>query len=128
MRLLLTYDDGLARRIYAGSDMFLMPSRYEPCGLGQMHALRYGTVPVVRRTGGLSDTVADYHPRSGKGTGFLFDEYTPEALAACVGRAAAVFADPPAWKRIMHAGMKVDLSWRHSAKEYVKVYQKILNR
>ena len=126
MRVLLTYDDGLARRIYAGSDMFLMPSRYEPCGLGQMHALRYGTVPIVRRTGGLADTVVDHRPRSVKGTGFLFDEYTAEALAGCVRRAVSVFADPPAWKLLLQAGMQVDLSWKHSAKEYVKVYQNVL--
>ncbi len=126
MRVLLTYDEALARRIYAGADMFLMPSRYEPCGLGQMHALRYGTVPVVRRTGGLTDTVADHDPRTGTGTGFLFDSYTADALAACVRRAVSVFANPPAWKRIMRAGMQVDLSWQHSAKDYVKVYQKLV--
>ncbi len=126
MRVLLTYDDALARRIYAGADMFLMPSRYEPCGLGQMHALRYGTVPVVRRTGGLTDTVADFDPRTAAGTGFLFDEYTPEALAECVRHAVSIFFKKPKWKRIMRSGMKVDLSWRHSAKEYEKVYRKIL--
>ena len=127
-RLLLTYDDALARRIYAGADMFLMPSRYEPCGLGQMHALRYGTVPVVRRTGGLADTVADHDPVTGQGTGFLFDDYSGEALSACVRRAVAVHARPAAWKRIMQAGMQVDLSWRHSAKEYDKLYRSVLHR
>ena len=126
MHVLLAYDDALARRIYAGADMFLMPSRYEPCGLGQMHALRYGTVPVVRRTGGLADTVADHDAKTGTGTGFLFDEYTADALAACVRRAVSVFSDPPAWKRLMRAGMRVDLSWQRSAKDYVKVYRKIL--
>jgi len=128
MRVLLKYDDALARRIYAGSDLFLMPSRYEPCGLGQMHALRYGTVPVVRRTGGLADTVVDYHPRTGKGTGFLFDEYTPGALVACIKRALAVYRDPRRWKSIMQAGMKVDFSWKSSAKEYVKVYHKAMQK
>ncbi len=126
MRVLLTYDDTMARRIYAGADMFLMPSRYEPCGLGQMHALRYGTVPVVRRTGGLADTVVDHDPKTGEGTGFLFSKYTAEALTGCVRRAVSVFADQRAWKRLMRAGMKVDFSWRHSAKEYVKVYGKVL--
>ncbi len=128
MRVLLKYDDALARRIYAGSDLFLMPSRYEPCGLGQMHALRYGTVPVVRRTGGLADTVVNYSPRTGKGTGFLFDEYSPEALAACVERALKEYGRPAAWKRIVHAGMKVDFSWTRSAKEYEKLYRKALEK
>ena len=126
LRVLLKYDEALARRIYAGSDMFLMPSQYEPCGLGQMHALRYGSVPIVRRTGGLADTVVDHQPRTGKGTGFLFDEYSPGALAACVNRALAVYRDPQRWKTLMRTGMKVDFSWQHSAKEYVKVYQKVL--
>lgn len=128
MRVLLRYDDTLARRIYAGSDLFLMPSRYEPCGLGQMHALRYGTVPVVRRTGGLADTVADYDPRTGKGTGFVFDEYSPRALAACVARALAVYRAPKKWAVVMRAGMAADFSWTHSAKEYVKVYRKVLHK
>jgi len=128
MRVLLRYDDALARRIYAGSDLFLMPSRYEPCGLGQMHALRYGTVPIVRRTGGLADTVADYHPRTGKGTGFVFDEYTAEALVVCVKRALAAYRQPKRWKTIMQAGMKVDFSWTNSAKEYVKVYHTAMHR
>jgi len=128
MRVLLKYDDALARRIYAGSDLFLMPSRYEPCGLGQMHALRYGTVPVVRRTGGLADTVEDYRPRAGKGTGFVFDDYTSGALVACVKRALQVYRDPKRWKSIMQAGMKVDFSWKSSAKEYLKVYHKTMQK
>lgn len=128
MRVLLKYDDVLARRIYAGSDLFLMPSRYEPCGLGQMHSLRYGTVPVVRRTGGLADTVIDYAPRTGKGTGFVFDEYTPDALAACVERALKAYSRPAVWKRIIHQGMKVDFSWTRSAKEYIKIYKKAIDK
>ena len=128
MRVLLRYDDVLARKIYAGSDLFLMPSRYEPCGLGQMHALRYGAVPVVRRTGGLADTVISYHPRTGQGTGFLFNAYTGVALAACVRRALTVYQDPKQWKLIVQAGMKVDFSWTHSAREYEKVYRKALEK
>jgi starch synthase len=93
-----------------------------------MHALRYGTVPVVRRTGGLADTVVNYSPRTGKGTGFLFDEYSPEALAACVERALKEYGRPAAWKRIVHAGMKVDFSWTRSAKEYEKMYKKTLRK
>jgi len=126
MRVLLTFDDALARRIYAGSDLFLMPSRYEPCGLGQMHALRYGSVPVVRRTGGLADTVVDYVPRTGRGTGFVFDAYTPGALTACIRRAVGVFRRPAAWKRIMRSGMQADFSWTRSAQEYVAVYRKVI--
>jgi starch synthase len=125
VRAILRYDDVLARRIYAGSDMFLMPSRYEPCGLGQMHALRYGAVPVVRRTGGLADTVTDYNERTGTGTGFVFDDYSPATLTACVARAAAVFRDRTAWNAVMQAGMRMDLSWKESAREYEKVYRKI---
>jgi starch synthase len=128
MRVLLTYDEALARRIYAGSDIFLMPSRYEPCGLGQMHALRYGTVPIVRRTGGLADTVVDHDPRSSRGTGFLFDEYSGVSLAKCVRRTADVYEHPAEWKRIMRSGMRVDLSWAHSAKGYENVYRKLLRK
>ena len=125
LRVLLTFDDGLARRIYAGSDLFLMPSRYEPCGLGQMHALRYGSVPVVRRTGGLADTVVDHGPRTISGTGFLFDEYTPGALTACVRRAVDAFSRPAVWKRIMRNGMEADFSWTRSAQEYAALYRKV---
>jgi len=128
MRILLTYDEVLARRIYAGADLFLMPSQYEPCGLGQMHALRYGTVPVVRRTGGLADTVVNFTPRTGKGTGFVFDEYSPDAFADSVERALKEYRRPAVWKRLVQAGMKVDFSWTKSAKEYEKLYRKALMR
>jgi starch synthase len=93
-----------------------------------MHALRYGTVPVVRRTGGLADTVSDVAPRTGKGTGFVFDDYTPDALAACIKRALDAYRDARRWRTIVRAGMKVDFSWEHSAKEYVKVYKKVLGK
>ena len=128
MRVMLRYDDLLARRIYAGTDLFLMPSRYEPCGLGQMHALRYGSVPVVRRTGGLADTVIDHDDSAGAGTGFVFDDYSSGALTRCVARAARVFRDPVAWKRIVQAGMRVDFSWTRSAREYEKVYRKTFKK
>lgn len=128
LQVLLRYDESLARRIYAGTDLFLMPSRFEPCGLGQMHALRYGSVPVVRRTGGLADTVADYDERTGTGTGFVFDEYAPTALTACVQRAVAAFRDQAAWQSLMQAGMRVDFSWERSAREYENVYQKVVHR
>jgi starch synthase len=128
MRVLLQYNDGLAKHIYAGSDLFLMPSHYEPCGLGQMIALRYGTVPVVRRTGGLADTVSDFNGRTGRGTGFLFDEYSSAALVQCLRRALEVYSNAVKWKRLMLAGMKQDFSWKQSAKEYVKVYRQALGR
>lgn len=124
MRLLFRFDDALARLIYAGSDLFLMPSRYEPCGLGQMIALRYGAVPLVRKTGGLADTVVDRD--AGKGTGFVFEEYSGRALAECVRRALSVFRDAGEWERLMRRGMRQDFSWEHSAKEYVKLYRKVV--
>ncbi len=128
MRLSLRYDDTLAKGIYAGCDMFLMPSSYEPCGLGQMIALRYGTVPVVRRTGGLADTVMDYRTKKGRGTGFVFDDYSAEALAGCLSRAGEVYHDRRKWKRLIQACMKQDFSWEQSAKQYVKVYRKALKK
>jgi starch synthase len=128
MRALLQYDDAMARAIYAGCDLFLMPSRYEPCGLGQMIALRYGAAPLVRRTGGLADTVKDYNVRTGRGTGFVFEEYSAHALEDCVKRAVSVYHDRKKWTRLMQNGMKQDLSWEHSAKEYVKIYRKAMKK
>jgi starch synthase len=128
LRVRLAYDDTLARRIYAGSDLFLMPSRYEPCGLGQMLALRYGSVPVVRRTGGLADTVIDHDAKTGTGTGFVFADYSSDALVACVQRAIAVYGQPAAWKRLMRTGMQNDFSWKHSAQEYVTIYKKAMEK
>ena len=128
MRVLLRYDDRVAKSIYAGCDMFLMPSRYEPCGLGQMNALRYGTVPVVRKTGGLSDTVIDFNRRTGRGTGFLFEEYSAKALIACLRRAVKVYGDQRKWKNIVRSGMKQDFSWEHSAREYIKVYRQAMRK
>jgi starch synthase len=128
MRVLLKYDDALAKRIYAGSDMFLMPSRYEPCGLGQLIALRYGSVPVVRSTGGLSDTVRNYNPRTGQGTGFAFEDYSADALTECVARATSLYREPKKWKLLMQSGMQQDFSWERSAKEYEKVYRKAMKK
>jgi starch synthase len=128
IRALLRYDDALARNIYAGCDLFLMPSRYEPCGLGQMLALRYGTVPVVRKTGGLSDTVENYNPRTGRGTGFVFEEYSASALVDCLRRALVVYGDRKTWKRLVQNGMKQDFSWERSAREYVKMYRKAMRK
>lgn len=118
------FDDGLAHLIEGGADIFLMPSRFEPCGLNQMYSLRYGTVPVVRATGGLFDTVHDVDEKSGRGTGFTFLEYTPGALLGALGRALELFENRPAWRRIQRDGMREDFSWDASAREYVKVYER----
>jgi len=120
------YDDELSRRIYAGSDAFLMPSRYEPCGLGQLIALRYGGAPIVRRTGGLADTVTEFDPARRSGTGFVFDAFTPEALLAAVRRAASTYRQPPLWKALVRNAMAEDFSWDASAREYVTLYRKAL--
>jgi starch synthase len=128
MFVLLGYDDRLAKRIYAGCDLFLMPSQYEPCGLGQLIALRYGTVPAVRRTGGLADTVQDYVPKTGRGTGFVFNGYTAQALVECLRGAVSLYGNSIKWKRLMQSGMKQDFSWKRSAAEYVKVYRKAMRK
>ena len=120
------YREEVARRIYAGADCFLMPSRYEPCGLSQLIALRYGTVPVVRRTGGLADTVREAETDRRAGTGFLFDAFTVEALLEAVGRAAAAHADPARWGAIVRNGMAEDFSWDASAREYSTLYRRII--
>jgi len=114
------YDAGLARQIYAGSDMFLMPSRYEPCGLSQMIAMRYGCVPIVRAAGGLNDTV-----KHGE-TGFVFEKAHHMSLMAAINSAFKVFADREKWQTIQRAGMAQDLSWENSAKKYLELYQSII--
>jgi starch synthase len=124
----LKFDAALAQRIYAGSDMFLMPSRFEPCGLGQLISLRYGTVPVVRLTGGLADTVTDYQPATRRGTGFVFREYQPVALTLALGRALETYREMDRWREIQLQGMKQDVSWKGSAKKYVDVYQRAVDR
>jgi starch synthase len=118
------FSEGLAHLVEGGADMFLMPSRFEPCGLNQMYSLRYGTVPIVRAVGGLDDTVQDYDPRTRKGTGFKFREYTPDAMLAAIRRALDVFTRPAEWRTLQAAGMGADHSWDASAREYVKVYRR----
>jgi starch synthase len=113
------FDNGLAHRIEAGADMFLMPSRYEPCGLNQIYSLRYGTVPVVRATGGLDDTIDD-------GTGFKFVDYSGQALLVAVRSALRVFSDSGAWREMMRRGMEKDFSWQASAKQYSALYRRLL--
>jgi starch synthase len=126
MAVRIGFDDGLARRIYAGADAFLMPSRFEPCGLGQLVALRYGTVPIVRRTGGLVDTVAEAGAGRRGGTGFCFDALTADALLEAVGRAVAAHRQPAVWASLVHNGMAEDFSWSASAREYVALYRKAI--
>jgi starch synthase len=122
------FDNGSAHLVEAGADIFLMPSKYEPCGLNQMYSLRYGTVPVVRRTGGLADTVQEYNPSTGEGTGFHFDNYDPEHFKAAVDRALALWPDRAQWRRLMLNGMQRDLSWTESARKYVQAYTRLRSR
>ncbi|MDQ3069339.1 MAG: glycogen synthase GlgA [Acidobacteriota bacterium] len=117
------FDERLAHLIEAGADMFLMPSRYEPCGLNQMYSLRYGTPPVVRASGGLNDTVENFDPKTKKGNGFKFADPTPDALSASVADALAAYEKAPLWRALQKNGMKADPSWDRSASEYVKVYR-----
>ena len=119
------YDNEMAHRIEAGADLFLMPSRYEPCGLNQVYSLKYGTVPVVRATGGLDDTIESYDARTGKGTGFKFREYTPEALLECLLSALFLYRKPKEWRKLMLNGMAKDFSWTVAGKEYLKIYEKV---
>jgi starch synthase len=115
--LSLKFDDTLAHRIYAGSDIFLMPSKYEPCGLGQMISLRYGTVPLVFKTGGLADTVNDKN-------GFIFDKYSKDELIKTIKKAITAYKNSTKWQQLMQRGMKCNFSWAESAKKYVELYEK----
>jgi starch synthase len=119
----VAYDNAVAHQIEAGSDMFLMPSRYEPCGLNQIYSMKYGTVPVVRATGGLDDTIEPFNGKTG--TGFKFSDYSADALFGAVKDAVAAYRQPKVWRQIMLNGMKKDYSWAASAKQYVKVYQSV---
>lgn len=121
----LGFDEALAHRIIAGADMFLIPSRYEPCGLTQMYALKYGTVPVVRATGGLDDTVAPFNPKNGKGDGFKFRAYTGRAFFTAVKKTVDLYRKPQAWKTLMVNGMKEDFSWAQSARAYMALYESV---
>ena len=126
MGLRIGFDNALAHRIEAGADMFLMPSRYEPCGLNQMYSLRYATAPIVRATGGLDDTVESFEAFSGKGTGFKFAEYDGKAMLAAVRAALEMFRDAKAWRRLQLNGMAKDFSWNASAAEYARLYETAL--
>ena len=121
----VAYDNAIAHKIEAGADMFLMPSRYEPCGLNQIYSLKYGTVPIVRATGGLDDTIEPWDARTGKGTGFKFTEYNGESLLLTIKQALQAFRDQTSWQVLMRNGMAKDFSWNASAREYSKVYERV---
>lgn len=125
--LILGYDEELAHLIEAACDMFLMPSKFEPCGLNQMYSMRYGTVPIVHATGGLDDTVEDYEG-NGKGTGFKFYKYDGKELLKTIQRALKVYQQHEEWKKIMRNGMQRDFSWENSAKKYINLYKEILKQ
>jgi len=122
----ITFDATLAQRIYAGSDMFLMPSVFEPCGLGQLFAMRHGTIPVVRKTGGLADTVQHFCRETGKGNGFLFEDYVASGLMWAMREALAVY-DTPEWNTVVKNALERDSSWDKAAEEYIDMYQKIID-
>ena len=122
----LGFNDELAHLIEAGSDLFLMPSKYEPCGLNQMYSLTYGTVPVVRETGGLADTVIKFNEKTEEGNGFVFKKYDSDEMIKELKRALKLFEDKKTWQKIMRAGMKVDFSWDVSARRYIELYKTIL--
>lgn len=126
MAACISFDAALAQRIYAASDMFLMPSLFEPCGLGQMIAMRHGSVPVVRRTGGLNDTVSGYNYETGEGTGFVFNDYDAHGLMWAVNEALHCYSNEPKhWRKIVENCMKSDFSWQRSAEEYIEMYEQI---
>ena len=128
--LYIGFNEGLAHRVEGGADILVMPSRYEPCGLSQLYSLRYGTVPVVRKTGGLADTVVPLTPRTlqaGTATGFHVEEHTTESLEAALKYAIQVFRDPQRWNRLIEAGMRSDVSWMRSAKAYEELFRRVVS-
>jgi len=122
----IAYDHLLAHKIEAGADLFLMPSKYEPCGLNQIYSLKYGTIPIVRATGGLDDTVEDYNPITGQGNGFKFGAYAGSTLLDTIKRAIAVYSHKTAWRRLVANAMACDFSWDRSATQYLELYRKLL--
>jgi starch synthase len=123
--LKIAFDEALSHKIYAGCDMFLIPSRYEPCGLTQMYSLKYGTIPVVRATGGLEDTIQEYNVSAMTGNGFKFSDYTAEALIGALRKAVGIYGMPGRWRSLIQNAMGCDFSWGRSAREYIRLYQKI---
>lgn len=120
------FDPVLAHKIEAGADIFLMPSRYEPCGLNQMYSLKYGTIPIVRATGGLEDTIREFDPESGRGNGFKFKAYSAQALVSCVRRAAVFYKKKDLWAVLIRNAMRDDFSWDTAARKYLRLYEKVM--
>ncbi|MDR1702206.1 MAG: glycogen synthase GlgA [Sporomusaceae bacterium] len=123
----IAFTESLARKIYAGSDMFLMPSKFEPCGIGQLIAMRYGSLPIVREVGGLKDTVSPYDKISGEGTGFTFQNYNAHEMLAAIDQALEFYNEKTIWSKMMKSAMRADFSWKNSAEEYLKIYDKLKN-
>jgi starch synthase len=121
------YDESFAHLIEAGSDIFLMPSRYEPCGLNQMYSLRYGTVPIVRNTGGLADSVQHFNPNSGVGTGCVFNDYDAPAVRWAIGTTLDWYANPGIWKTLMQNAMAQDFSWSRQIQKYDALYRELVS-
>jgi starch synthase len=121
-----TFDPELAQRIYAGSDFFLMPSRFEPCGLGQLIAMRYGSIPIARHTGGLADTVQEYNPQTGQGNGFLFGPYDALHMLGAIDRGLHLYHQPEEWEKLVKINMLRDYSWEASARQYLDFYHQEL--
>ena len=128
MGLSIGFNEPLAHEIMAGVDIFLIPSRYEPCGLTQMYALKYGTVPVVRATGGLDDTINHFDAEAGTGNGFKFSRYESKAFYASIQEAVGFFKNTKLWKKIVANGMKADFSWDRSAQRYLELYRSVIER
>ena len=121
------FDEVLARKIYAGSDLFLMPSQFEPCGIGQLLALRYGTLPLVRETGGLKDTVIPYNEITEEGNGFSFANYNAHEMLSTIERAVALFrSHPTKWRNLVERAMELDFSWSTSSEQYLQLYKELL--
>ena len=122
LRVLIRFDEPLAHRIYAGADFLIVPSKFEPCGLNQLYSLKYGTIPIVRSTGGLADTIKNYTPETGRGYGFVFDDYSSKALLQVVKKAIELFKNQDTWKKLINRAMKQDFSWSKAAEKYVELY------
>ena len=124
----IAYDDRLAHKIEAGADLFLMPSKYEPCGLNQIYSLKYGTIPIVRATGGLDDTIVNYDPATGKGNGFKFSRYDSKEFLNQIKVAISFYDQPKHWKQLLQNAMTADFSWQRSAEAYLQLYRKALKK
>ena len=128
LRAEIQFNNALAHQIYSSADLFLMPSLFEPCGLGQQIALRYGTLPIVRETGGLKDTVTPYNMYTDEGNGFSFANYNAHEMLGAIEQAIDVYGDRRSWNKIVQRAMKSDTSWKNSAKKYIEVYKSVMNR